>query len=182
FYPTYNQVGTSTTANAFCHGVGMGNHRKRRQDAASTGRLRLATPVFAGFFATVLLIAADQPPEKPNDAADGIFITVRNPIDSNVLNRVKASTMRFLDRHDHHGLRIVYDFNPDGFASSSADYGTCRDLAVFLLDLQDISTVAFVHNDVSGHAVLPVLACQEIVMSPTARIGDAGRGQTKSVE
>jgi len=160
----------------------MSDNRERSQYVASTGRLHTRARAIPGIVAFVLLIAADKPADKPNETADGIFITVRNPIDSNVLNRVKASTMRFLDRHDHHGLRIVYDFNPDGFASSSADYGTCRDLAVFLLDLQDISTVAFVHNDVSGHAVLPVLACQEIVMSPAARIGDAGRGQTKSVE
>ena len=67
----------------------------------------------------------------------------------------------------------MYDFNPDNDPARSSDYGTCRDLAVFLLDLQDVTTVAFVHNDVTGHTVLPVLACQDIVMSRKAKLGNA---------
>jgi membrane-bound ClpP family serine protease len=128
---------------------------------------------------------ADAPVEKPfvvEEAVDGLFVTIRNPITTTVVNRVRAVTNRFLDRPDHRGLKIVYDFNPDGNASSTADYGTCRDLAVYLLDLQDITTVAFVHNEVTGHTVLPVLACKEIVMSAKAKLGDAMRGQTKPLE
>jgi membrane-bound ClpP family serine protease len=128
---------------------------------------------------------ADAPVEKPpvvEEAVDGLFVTVRNPITTTVVNRVRAVTNRFLDRPDHRGLKIVYDFDPDGNASSTADYGTCRDLAVYLLDLQDITTVAFVHNEVTGHTVLPVLACKEIAMSAKAKLGDAMRGQTKPLE
>jgi membrane-bound ClpP family serine protease len=118
---------------------------------------------------------------NPEEAVDGLFVTVRNPIDTAVVNRVKAVTNRFLDRPDHRGLKIVYDFNPDDHSSSTTDYGTCRDLAVFLLDLQDVTTVAFVHNDVTGHTVLPVLACKEIVMARKAKLGDALRGQSKQL-
>jgi membrane-bound ClpP family serine protease len=136
---------------------------------------------------TLALVAGDlradtAPPGNADQPADGLFITVRNPIDTTVVNRVKAATNRFLDRREHRGLRIIYDFNPDGYSSSTADYGTCRDLAVFLLDLQDVSTVAFVRNEVSGHTILPVLACQEIVMSKKAKLGEALRGQTKPIE
>jgi membrane-bound ClpP family serine protease len=120
--------------------------------------------------------------EGAEEQGDGLFITVRNPIDTKVVNRVLSSTRRFLDRADHRGLKIVYDFNPDGFASNSTDYGTCRDLAEAILKLQDITTIAFVHNDVTGHTVLPVLACKEIVMSPRAKLGDAMRGQSDPLE
>src|SRR6266850_2658631 len=104
-------------------------------------------------------VAQDAPP------VDGLFITVHNPITTNVVNRVKAKTNKFLQRPDHRGLVIVYDFNPDNHASGSSDYGPCHDLAAFLLDLHSVSTVAFVHNETTGHTVLPALACKEIVMS-----------------
>src|SRR5436309_14265033 len=55
------------------------------------------------------------------DAADGLFITVHNPITTNVVSRVKDKTMRFLQRPDHRGLTIVYDLNPDGNASFTGD-------------------------------------------------------------
>jgi membrane-bound ClpP family serine protease len=133
------------------------------------------------------LPALSQPPAAPKDApgeepVDGLFVSVRNPVDSLMLKRVEAATNRFLDRPDHRGLKVVYDFNPDGFASCTTDYGTCRDLAQYILDLQDINTVAFVHNDVTGHTILPVLACKEIVMAKKAKIGSATRGQTRPLE
>src|SRR5262249_43280469 len=37
---------------------------------------------------------------------------------------------------------------------------------------RDITTVAFVHEKVTGHLILPALACSEIVMSPTAKLGN----------
>jgi membrane-bound ClpP family serine protease len=161
--------------------------------AAAPASARLAATRLRRCLGRLVLIAClfslspvrSQPPAAKDPAevtVDGLFVTVRNPIDTQVVNRVKAVTTRFLDRPDHRGLKIVYDFNPDGYPSSTADYGTCRDLAVFLLDLQDITTVAFVHNDVSGHAVLPVLACKEIAMSRSAKLGDALRGQTRPLE
>src|SRR5262249_52015081 len=106
------------------------------------------------------------------EAVDGLFITVRNPLDSVGFKRIKAQTDRFIDRPDRRGLKIVYDFNPDGYPSQTSDYGVCRDLAEYLLHLQDVTTIAFVHNDVTGHTVLPVLACKEIVMSKNAKLGD----------
>jgi membrane-bound ClpP family serine protease len=120
--------------------------------------------------------------EAAEDPVDGLFVTVLNPIDSKVVERVKTATQRFLDRPDHRGLKIVFDFNPDGQPSSTPNYGPCHDLAEFLLDVQDVTTIAFVHNDVTGHAVLPVLACKEIVMSDKARLGDALRDQPRSLE
>jgi membrane-bound ClpP family serine protease len=104
---------------------------------------------------------------------DGVFITVPNPLDSAGVKRVIAQTNRFLDRADQRGLKIVYDFNPDNSVSRTGDYGVCRDLAQYLLQHRNVTTIALVHNDVTEHTVLPVLACQEIVMSKNARLGDA---------
>ena len=63
-------------------------------------------------------------------------------------------------------LKIVYDFNPDNQASGSTLFGPCLDLADYLLTVPDVTTIAFVHAQVNRHTVLPVLACQEIVIAP----------------
>jgi membrane-bound ClpP family serine protease len=124
----------------------------------------------ACFFGAAAL-HADPPPD------DGLFITVPSPLTSERVNRIKAQTNRALQRPDRHIRKLIYDFNAgrqtEGQASSTPDYGPCHDLAEFLLELQSATTVAFVHNDVSGHTVLPVLACKEIVMSSEARLGPA---------
>jgi membrane-bound ClpP family serine protease len=113
---------------------------------------------------------------------EGLFIALQPPITREVVNRVKAATERALEAKDPPIRKIIYDFNPGGKASTSTDYGDCRDLADYLLKRRTIKTIAFVHGDVSGHAVLPVLACQEIVMSRDAMLGDAVRGAREPLE
>jgi membrane-bound ClpP family serine protease len=70
---------------------------------------------------------------------------------------------------------LICDFNPEEKANSSDNYGGCYELARRLRDLQGrgIQTVAFLHAKVSGHLVLPVLACSQIVMAsePMAFLG-----------
>src|SRR5260370_13260004 len=81
------------------------------------------------------------------DIADGQYIYIRNPISTDVVNRVKTQSRRFLDRAQHQGAKIVFDFNPQGYPSSTSDYGSCRELAAFILGIQDVTTIAFVHAD-----------------------------------
>jgi membrane-bound ClpP family serine protease len=140
---------------------------------------RVALLLFVGFLARS---GAQAQPAAGETAAEGLFITVPNPLGSVGINSVRARTDGFLDRTDRRGLKLIYDFNPDGAPSRSEDYGVCRDLAEYLLGLTDVTTVAFVHNDVTGHTVLPVLACKEIVMSKRARLGDVVGRQTPNVK
>jgi membrane-bound ClpP family serine protease len=113
---------------------------------------------------------------------DGLFITVHNPITSDVVNRVRSLTEHALARKDRLIRTVVYDFNPQGRPSNTKEYGPCRDLAAYLQRLQQVQTVAFVHNEVTGHTVLPVLACKDIVMSREAKLGDGVRGQTEPLQ
>jgi len=112
-------------------------------------------------------------------AGEGLFITVRNPITSDEMSRVKEATeeaRRRLARVPRHQgdarLKIVYDFNPDNRPGDTSLYGPCRDLAKYLLDLHDVTTIAYVHARVSRHTILPVLACHELVMSPGGAMGN----------
>ncbi len=106
--------------------------------------------------------------------AEGIFVTVPNPITSAANNQVKEATARFIDRFKGgppRDLKIVYDFNPDNKPAASRDFGPCHDLAAFLLTQHSVRTIAFVHADTTRHTVLPVLACRDIVMSSEAHLG-----------
>src|SRR5262249_36534665 len=109
------------------------------------------------------------------DKAEGLFLSIPNPIDTRVMKRVKSTVDHLLQAHpDRRQLKIVFDFNPNGSVTDNSDYGPCRDLAQHLLgeELRGITTVAFVHNEVTGHMILPVLACKDLVMSADAKLGN----------
>ena len=143
--------------------------------------------VLAALFAPAPILRADEPA-----ASDGVFVTVTYPLDDAKVGRLIELTnearKNYRNRLQAEGiaarplpLKIVYDFNPDGQASGATTYGACREFAVYLLSLTDVTTIAFVHGELTRHVVLPVLACQELVMADGARIGDAGRDQVEPV-
>jgi membrane-bound ClpP family serine protease len=127
---------------------------------------------------------------------DGLFISVPPEITSGAVNQIKTKVKEAVRRRttDHRGeaaaFTVVFDFNPNDLPNQTSSFGACMDLAEFIRDLRlgqvdtsypKIKTVAFVHNKVSRHSVLPALACGELVMSnalspgklsPKARIGD----------
>ncbi|MGE3803519.1 MAG: hypothetical protein AB7K24_02475 [Gemmataceae bacterium] len=158
-------------------------------------RWRTALVVLAAFVFPLQLRAEQPRAAAPEEPVEGLFVTVQNPITSNVVKRIEAQVQRFLERTEgRKGVKIVFDFNPEGASVQSDDFGACRGLAQYILNLQDVTTIAFVHNEVTGHTVLPVFACREVVMSKggkpirdnqlsaTARIGEAMRGQTNGLE
>jgi membrane-bound ClpP family serine protease len=133
----------------------------------------------------LFLLALAVPAARAADApapADGIFVTVPNPITSEVYNRVKETTERYVQRAKSaeggpRELRVIYDFNPDNKPAGTREFGPCRDLAKYLLRQHDVRTVAFVHAETTRHTVLPVLACRDIIMSSGAKLGDVRRDE-----
>jgi membrane-bound ClpP family serine protease len=136
------------------------------------GKSVLPLPFILLLLVPALATGQDQAPDE------GIFITVKKPITSAVVDHIRAKTDRAIERKIR---TIVYDFNPAHHATGVEEYGPCRDLAASLAKLQ-VNTVAFVHGQVTGHRVLPVLACKEIVMSRDARLGDVGTGTNGSLD
>lgn len=110
------------------------------------------------------------PAQEPAAREDGIFITVPNPITSEATNRVKEIVNRAVNGGTV--KKIIFDFNPGGQPASSRDFGPCYDLAEYLEQQHQITTVAFVHAKTTRHTVLPVLACREIVMSSESSLGE----------
>lgn len=65
--------------------------------------------------------------------------------------------------------------NVDGLGSRGSQFERCLALARYLTspEAARVRLVAFVAETIQGHAVLPVLACEEIFMVSTAEIGQA---------
>jgi len=141
-----------------------GNSIRRR------GPVRWEVGYVAVLFAAILLREGPALPQEAHPEG-GLFITVQNPITSEVVSRIVAKSDRALSSGKVG--KLIFDFNPGSHPSCSEDYGACHDLAEYLLSLKQCQTVAFVHNEVTGHTVLPVLACQELVMSKEAKLGRA---------
>ncbi|MCS7272292.1 MAG: hypothetical protein NZ703_14510, partial [Gemmataceae bacterium] len=126
--------------------------------------------------ATLVLTAAPAY-SGPVEIVEGLFITVPNPITSEAVERIQKQ----IESRVHSGRPpavIVFDFNPDGKAAWTAKPGVCSDLTALIRSLRGrVTTVAYVHNKVSGHTVMPVLACQDIVMSRQGALGEiSGEG------
>jgi membrane-bound serine protease (ClpP class) len=127
--------------------------------------------------ALALLLLCRPSLGSAQDSVDGLFVTVANPITSSAVSQVKDQTKRAVQKHrlsgaENRPLTIVYDFNPEGKPASTREFAPANDLATFLLDQSQVRTVAFVHTETTQHTVLPVLACQELVMSSKATLGD----------
>jgi len=109
-------------------------------------------------------------------AEESLFVTVRNPITEDEFSRIKSATSLAVERWKKSGqrepMKIVFDFNPDHAAAGTDRLPACLALAKYIEQLHGVTTVAFVHKDVTRHTVLPVLACQEIVMGKEAHIGN----------
>lgn len=142
-----------------------------------------------------LVIAAALGPAaaRGQDAGekDGLFLTVPNPINDEAVRGIKRAVEDALERRGRKGIRtVVFDFNPNGApAGTREDPYPCAHLAEYIRNLQlrqvkpqypQLKTVAFVHNEVTGDTVLPVLACGHLIMSaehdaqknaPRARLG-----------
>lgn len=133
--------------------------------------------------AVLVGVLASALPAEARGGAEGLFITVQNPITSDGVNRIKNAIKERRNNESRPLGVVVFDFNPEGGSDhapkdvSTSDFGACYSLASFIFEQKDLMTVAFVHAKVSGHTVLPVLACKQRVMSKDARLGEI-RGES----
>jgi membrane-bound serine protease (ClpP class) len=132
---------------------------------------------FGLFAAACVCLLASAAAALAQEASDAIAVTVQNPITSDAVNRIKNQiNMRLNEANPSRGQlkAVVFDFNPDGKPASTTDFGTCFELAEFIGSgrMQGLQTIAFVHNSVTGHTVLPILACKELVMRD--KVGSIG--------
>jgi membrane-bound serine protease (ClpP class) len=130
----------------------------------------------------------DPPPAKP-EAADrpGYVVVVPLPITNTVDLQVQRMIDQVLEQMPANQPAqarrpvLVLEFRPkSGQHGEGTDLARAGSLAKYLTSskLSRVQTVAWLPTSVHGHAVLPVLACEEIIMHPNATLGDAGHDVT----
>ncbi|HIQ22110.1 MAG TPA: hypothetical protein EYH34_12880 [Planctomycetes bacterium] len=114
----------------------------------------------------------------------GWVLRIELPIKDQTLDRLRRFALRAVEKARAQGKRPVLVFElvvPPGQeeAAAASDFGRSYDAANFISGprLSEATTVAYVPQSIRGHAVLLVLACDEIVMAPNAQIGLAGAAE-----
>jgi membrane-bound ClpP family serine protease len=138
-----------------------------------TGRARIPAPLPAALLALALAVPSARADDPPLPDAIGRLVVVPTPLTSSAVDRIRQDVQRARDRKDRPAAAFVFDFNPAGNDATTADFGPCYSLASFLLrDLADVRTVAWVRGKVTGHTVLPALACRELIAGPAGALGN----------
>ncbi len=166
--------------------------RQRQLPGAVTASARqLTTPARRVYLVLLLscLVSTSLPAQERRNA--GLVAPIPTTITTEATSRLRSALYGPLRHYDDERNRdpksvgnfyLICDFNPDNRDNASDEPGACQSLARYLRDLQKkqgIQVIAFVHGNVTRHAVLPVLACSEIVMSqqPPGQIGKAADAQ-----
>ena len=107
------------------------------------------------------------------------LLKVPLPIQGTVDTQVRRSIEQILSNAEAAQERpiIVLEFvPPQNGTGESSEFGRALDLARYLVsrEANQARIVAYIPETVRGHAVLVVLACEEIVMHPDAQLGEAG--------
>lgn len=115
----------------------------------------------------------------------GRFIHVELPLTLRTFERTRRMARRAVEQaqREKHRLTLIFSFDvPRGQKefSQGSDFSASYDLAKYISgdELAGVRTVAYLPQPVIGHAVLPIIACQEIIMSPEAVLGPAGDEKT----
>jgi membrane-bound serine protease (ClpP class) len=129
-----------------------------------------------------LSAAKAAPPDEPaaNPRMARLF-KIDLPITGTTTERLKSTVRDALKRIDGEGGRpvLVFEFDvPKGQSAfgRGSELGAANDLARVLTsaELSGIPRIAYVPSSVEGHAILAILACDTIMMTPEAEMGDAG--------
>lgn len=122
-----------------------------------------------------------QPEGPPADGQDrrqrvGTLIRLNQPFTDQIDRRVRRAVSEAIRKAKQDGRWPVIVLE---IRSGESKFGQAYDLARYLSgpSLNGATTVAYLPQSVSGHAVLVALACDEIIMSDEAQLGDAGKGE-----
>jgi membrane-bound ClpP family serine protease len=137
----------------------------------------------------VVLAAALLPVRAEQPIQDGLFISVPNPITENAVLQIDKRVQLAAVNEGRSLRTVVFDFNPGGKPAGTTNVFTCMQLKSFISRLRsgavpqcpNVLTVAYIHEEVTDHTVLPVLACRKIVMSSKGKLGHVLRNQDKEL-
>ena len=145
-------VGLLVPSSGICHGAG---------DALALERPPTDEPTEPA--------ARTEPPEvgHPETAGEGIGAII--PIDTEITDVTAASVKRRIAEARERGAdTIIFELNtPGGLVSSTLD------ISDMIRTLVGVKTVAWVNTTAHSGGAIVAIACEEIVMARSSRIGDA---------
>lgn len=114
-----------------------------------------------------------------------IPLPLSDAVEKSIIKRVEQSLTR-LPKSDQRPI-FVFEMRPaSGTAGEGSSYGDALDLARFLagdrLAQAKVKTVAWIPKTIKGHAILPVLACEQIIMARAAELGAAGIDEKQAID
>ncbi|HEX5103670.1 MAG TPA: hypothetical protein VFV87_07670, partial [Pirellulaceae bacterium] len=109
------------------------------------------------------------------------------PIDGLVDSHIQSRVEQALRKLPEGGPRptFVFEFRPkNNTAGEGNDFERALSLARYLCGdrLAGVRTVAWLPRSVKGHAVLPVLACEQIIVQKEAELGAAGADERGAID
>lgn len=118
---------------------------------------------------------ADDEPAAPL-APIARFVTLRSPVEDDMIAFVKQTAYELQAEAERDGRKAYLVLQ---IPSGTTQFHHIYALGEFLAgpELQNIVTVAWISEEVTGNNAIIPLACREIVMHPEARLGDIGRGE-----
>ncbi len=156
----------------------------------TTGGRWLAMTILATFVVTVAAPtrawsqddAAAEPEQPAASGRVGRLVRVPVPITGEVDRRVRETILRIISSLPASDERpvLVLEFWPGQTEfGAGSEFGRALELARFIAgpQLSRAKTIAYIPKSIKGHAVLPILACEEIFMAPDAELGEAAIGQ-----
>jgi membrane-bound serine protease (ClpP class) len=157
--------------------------RNRAASAPPGRRARALALAVLPLLAALAALAGRSEAQAPRLKNEGIVLPVPARISDDAVNQLEASVKEALKRKQPPLRTVLFDFTPDEREKEvgTSDVYACMRLMRFIrrlnLDHDKLRTVAFLRTDVCRHTVLPVLACKELVMSKTARLGNVLKDQ-----
>lgn len=137
---------------------------------------------------------ADDPAQQEVDSTPAALLPVPLPITGNADQSLRQSLLRVRDQlvakareqGDPNRPILVLKFEPkagDATGGAGSQFERAFSLARFLSsrEMAEIKTIAYLPQTIRGHAVLPVIACEQILMSREAEIGEAGVDEREGV-
>jgi membrane-bound serine protease (ClpP class) len=111
------------------------------------------------------------------ESVPGQILSVTEPITDDTVTRIRSAARQLVDRNAAapHAARpiLIFELLPGDTAPGASGFGASYELAKLISrDLEGAYlTVAYVPQPLRGYAVLPAIACTEIVMGSSASLG-----------
>jgi len=122
---------------------------------------------------------ADVPNAEAVRKPFGQFLTVDGKVDDELISRVTSLTKELQIKAVREKRQAILVLE---ISAGSSRQGQVHDLARVLVspELSNVRTIAWIPKTLDGNHAILALACHEIYMTPTAALGDIGRGKALS--